>query len=1612
MAGVADFIRKKLQQANTRFVAAQQNHPTFARLVSGINNAGDFANRINTNVANSPVGRFGSGIGLGAIDTAEKLAPIVIPGIGMKRILAGQKIFQPSKFSPAVTASMPQPTNTAQRVAGQAGQFIGKQLPYMALAEGIGIASGGAKVLSKLGKLAPAARSVTRAAVSNAAYSGLTAATDGQSAKDVAKKTALGLVTGVPMGAAGLLPNIGGKKIIGAIPRALAGAGANALAAKATGADAKGIAGAAALGLLEGPLGQGGERVAVKRTTAPGAQFAQHEDIQLASKDVSRAGVEAAKKNIIKQVNLGAKGYEAPILVARNPEGGLTVVNSMGKRGDETLQAYKELGMRPPINAPKDVNYLYSGPGKQFNEMDKNNPGTVPKHILEKPGMADKPYIIPGSNSTDVTKLSEKDLESFGKRGYTSITDRYGNTRNIKPFEKLNNPVNPVKEKQLEIIKNSNPAPNDQNVWVRTTDDIKSPEEAFMNANLDENYAYPDFTQKMGEQAYKSGKIKIYSSYPIKDGVFVTPSEMQAREYAGGKKPYSKEIDINDVAWIHSDEGQYAKLPSKERNPLVLPKNTKGQAGFFDPAELIPKKLRQKLGLGTGEPQPTAHQGVSLSPSVPNTIEDAKLKQLELAQLNEGIAQHPGKNALDEAALQVQTAMENAQAGARYFKDGQVINSSKSSFPDWVPESLRKKDLFNKVTEHLANDTVPTKAGRVKELYDIAHQQIVDTAKASPHLDEYHRMLDYKANLENDIKTASTAKPSLAKQTATEPIPASTAAQEGKIVLAKPDAASQTANTKVQSLASSMERGSKSLGKSVPTVSDFYNVDRMAVPNVVKQQVKGEIANAKEQLTAVVGHTLSNKEVADLAAQTSRVLDKTVTREQTAAKIAANLKLRQSIADAAVKGTVGNDFIEMWMKDKAAGEDIARQLQARSIIAKPEEAKAIDAILQGVYKVNKNAEEVAAAARNVDFNDPKAAAEFYRSFVKPKAGEWIDLLRYNSMLSSPNTHFNNIFSNFGQTGLVAPIEKTVTGMVDAARAALTGSPRQQFVGEGAAYAKGYYTSVAKATQAFTDSMRGKSLTVNPDIRFIPLALKGPAKAVESVLAVPTKLLEASDQFFTALTSGGVESSLKYRASKGVAVSDIAGKANEEAAHRLFRGDTNVPQEGHLLKAFDQVTNLVQSARQSDNPIVSTISKFTLPFVRTPMNIFKQSVEYSPLGVTTLWGATNKTEQLSKAILGSSAAAGVATLLGSNRLTWAEPTNSDQKAAYRQAGMQPYSVRIGDKWYSYAKLPPALAFNFALVASVDNAIKEKKLGDETADVILNSFAKYANFIADQSYVKNIGDFVAGTKGDVQGFAKTLSNYPQQLIPFRALGSWIERLIDPVQRQADPNGSVLDKQMQQIMMQIPGLAQKVPTRNDSAGNPLPSNNRLRNAFSPIKVSDVNPEGEKAFNTLKSISAINQQQKAETDKLKELAKQGNVDALMQLTKAQRTALKNSQEEDAIRATLSPVENAVYGLSKTDQEALLAQQPDLAPTIAKVNALKGGGRKIGGGVKTSLTSKKLKGITLKKGKKGRKPKTFKTKTFKLGSIKAKKLTFKAPKMKKISLKVRKGKKYGIKRA
>ena len=116
------------------------------------------------------------------------------------------------------------------------------------------------------------------------------------------------------------------------------------------------------------------------------------------------------------------------------------------------------------------------------------------------------------------------------------------------------------KDLQFRIIQEMNPMRDDIHTGVRSPEDILAAKEAFQSKTDEDSYAYPDFTKADGIAALKRGSVTVYSSHPILPGAFVTPSRMQAKDYAGGGKVYSARVPIEDVAWLHSDEGQYAPL--------------------------------------------------------------------------------------------------------------------------------------------------------------------------------------------------------------------------------------------------------------------------------------------------------------------------------------------------------------------------------------------------------------------------------------------------------------------------------------------------------------------------------------------------------------------------------------------------------------------------------------------------------------------------------------------------------------------------------------------------------------------------------------------------------------------------------------------------------------------------------------------------------------------------------------------------------------------------------------------------------------------------------------------------------------------------------------------
>ena len=154
----------------------------------------------------------------------------------------------------------------------------------------------------------------------------------------------------------------------------------------------------------------------------------------------------------------------------------------------------------------------------------------VNRYIAEKNEETKSKQI--SENKKQADNLNKKENKKENKRAYT-IAER--------------------KKAQLEIVKKYNPKNPDRNqqaTWVESVDDIQTWEEAMNDEwSYKDSDVTPDFTLADIKKAQKEGYVTVYSSKPIKQGSFVTPSKMIAVNY-GNKNPYTKRVKLTDVAWI------------------------------------------------------------------------------------------------------------------------------------------------------------------------------------------------------------------------------------------------------------------------------------------------------------------------------------------------------------------------------------------------------------------------------------------------------------------------------------------------------------------------------------------------------------------------------------------------------------------------------------------------------------------------------------------------------------------------------------------------------------------------------------------------------------------------------------------------------------------------------------------------------------------------------------------------------------------------------------------------------------------------------------------------------------------------------------------------------
>lgn len=461
--------------------------------------------------------------------------------------------------------------------------------------------------------------------------------------------------------------------------------------------------------------------------------------------------------------------------------------------------------------------------------------------------------------------------------------------------------------------------------------------------------------------------------------------------------------------------------------------------------------------------------------------------------------------------------------------------------------------------------------------------------------------------------------------------------------------------------------------------------------------------------------------------------------------------------------------------------------------------------------------------------------------VTKTTAQKIDAWRYFSMLANPRTHIRNIVGNTAMGG-VQGIKNKVAGGIESAVSKINPyMERNHTVIPASKEVKAF----AKADiENVVDRLGLNENKYNPKTRLENNMRTFKSDAMENTIGkafdLNNKALEAEDGW--GLKAGYVKALSEYMTANKLTPDTITdqqlGKARNFAIEQAK--EATFHQDSQLASLINQLSN--------KNKFSKFVLDATLPFKKTPINVAKAGLEYSPVGLVK--SAVYDTAQLrkgnitankyidniSKGLTGTGIAL-VGYALANCGVLKATGSDDEDKEKFEEGrGSQNYAITIGNNTYSLDWLAPSgiPLFIGAECYELMKAQKEKKTSSSDEDVfynkvidasmnILDSFTNAMNPMTEMSMLSGL---TSALKSYDQGSSKMLAgigtnsikSYVNQFIP-TALGQ-IAKTTDEYERNTTSTKTgvlpkAIDTTRTQIMNKIPGLRQKLPIKTDIWG-----------------------------------------------------------------------------------------------------------------------------------------------------------------------------------------------------
>jgi hypothetical protein len=331
-----------------------------------------------------------------------------------------------------------------------------------------------------------------------------------------------------------------------------------------------------------------------------------------------------------------------------------------------------------------------------------------------------------------------------------------------------------------------------------------------------------------------------------------------------------------------------------------------------------------------------------------------------------------------------------------------------------------------------------------------------------------------------------------------------------------------------------------------------------------------------------------------------------------------------------------------------------------------------------------------------------------------------------------------------------------------------------------------------------------------------------------VIRTPFRAIEAVTALFRNMEQRGEAYALGARQ----AAADGLNPGTSEFADRVAQYAVNPPETAlDQMDEFGKRMTFGAPLGEKGKVFAKAVETFhaepIFPFLKAPANVFKEQGRLSPLApLVGEWradwkeGGISQNKAAAEMAIGTGLTALGLALAAAGHISGAGDPDPNKRRVAMAAGWQPYSVKLGDTWYSINMIHPVGTL-LGMCADIHDA-SDRMDADQMNKATAVLSKAFAHAVTEQTFLQGMTTLVkAVNEPERQG------PYMVQQLAASAVPSVVgqtAQMLDPYKRQV--NG-ILDA----IQDRIPGLRQNLNPQRDPWGEPIAEEGRF-GVVSPIK------------------------------------------------------------------------------------------------------------------------------------------------------------------------------------